>query len=54
MPAGGPKVVLATEKLIGQAGDSLRLGDTFTNEFALNANKSLGYTTTTTPADGNG
>jgi NitT/TauT family transport system substrate-binding protein len=54
MPAGGPKVVLATEKLIGQADDSVKLGDTFTNEFALNANKSEGYTTTTTPADGNG
>ncbi|MDH6576576.1 ABC transporter substrate-binding protein [Kitasatospora sp. MAP5-34] len=54
MPAGGPKNVLATEKLIGTKTDSVNLGTTFTNEFALNANKTLGVTPTTTPADSSG
>ncbi|MEY9893078.1 NitT/TauT family transport system substrate-binding protein [Catenulispora sp. MAP12-49] len=50
MPAGGPKVVLATEKLIGNADDSVNLGTTFTNTFAIKANQLDGFTTTTTPA----
>ncbi|NUR58461.1 MAG: ABC transporter substrate-binding protein [Catenulispora sp.] len=54
MPAGGPKIVLDTEKLVGKADDSVKLGDTFTNEFAMNANKQEGYTVSTTPADSNG
>jgi sulfonate transport system substrate-binding protein len=54
MPAGGPKTVLATEKLVGAATDSVNLGATFTNEFAIAANKLEGFTTTTTPADSNG
>jgi NitT/TauT family transport system substrate-binding protein len=54
MPAGGPKTVLATEKLVGAATDSVNLGTTFTNEFAIAANKLEGYSTTTTPADSNG
>ncbi|MFE9426493.1 ABC transporter substrate-binding protein [Kitasatospora sp. NPDC006697] len=55
MPAGGPKNVLATEKLVGVKGaESVDLGKTFTNEFAQAADKALGVTPTTTPADGNG
>jgi NitT/TauT family transport system substrate-binding protein len=54
MPAGGPRTILATEKLLGKADDSVKLGDTFTNEFAMNANKQEGYTVSTTPADSNG
>jgi len=50
MPAGGPKVVLATEKLIGNADDSVDLGKTFTNAFAIKANQVEHFTTTTTPA----
>lgn len=54
MPAGGPKTVLATEKLVGVKTDQVNLGTTFTNEFAIAANKTEGFTTTTTPADSNG
>ena len=54
MPAGGPKVVLGTEKLIGKADDSIKLGDTFSNDYAIAANKLENYTTTTTPAGADG
>lgn len=54
MPAGGPKTVLATEELVGHATSSVNLGTTFTNEFAIKANKTEGFTTTTTPAGSNG
>lgn len=54
MPANGPKTVLATEKLVGVKTDSVTLGTTFTNEFALAANKTEGFTPSTTPADSNG
>jgi len=50
MPAGGPKTVLAMEQLIGTATSPVNLATTFTNEFALAANKTEGYTVTTTPA----
>ena len=50
MPAGGPKTVLATEELVGHATSKVNLGTTFTNEFALKANKTEGFKTTTTPA----
>ncbi|WP_371567398.1 ABC transporter substrate-binding protein [Streptomyces canus] len=50
MPAGGPKTVLATEELVGHATSKVNLGTTFTNEFALKANKIEGFKTTTTPA----
>jgi NitT/TauT family transport system substrate-binding protein len=50
MPAGGPKTILATEKLIGAADDSVNLSATFTNDFAIKANQLEGFTTTTTPA----
>ena len=54
MPAGGPKTVLATEELVGQATSKVNLGTTFTNDFAIKANKLEGFTTTTTPAGSNG
>lgn len=54
MPAGGPKTVLATEELVGHATSSVNLGTTFTNEFALKANKTEGFKTTTIPAGPNG
>lgn len=46
--------MLATEKLVGVKTDQVNLGTTFTNEFAIAANKTEGFTTTTTPADSNG
>ncbi|HEU5332484.1 MAG TPA: ABC transporter substrate-binding protein [Actinocrinis sp.] len=54
MPAGGPKTVLKMEELIGSATSGVNLGTTFTNDFAVAANKSEGYTTTTTPAGSDG
>jgi NitT/TauT family transport system substrate-binding protein len=54
MPAGGPKTALATEELVGHATSSVNLGTTFTNEFAIAANKLEGFNTTTTPAGPNG
>ncbi|MFF4357119.1 ABC transporter substrate-binding protein [Streptomyces sp. NPDC001604] len=54
MPAGGPKTSLATEKLVGNVTSSVDLSKTFTNEFALQANKTEGFKTTTTPAGPNG
>lgn len=54
MPAGGPKTVLAMEVLIGTATSSVDLGTTFTNDFALAANKTEGYTVTTTLAGASG
>ncbi|MGW3094374.1 ABC transporter substrate-binding protein [Streptomyces sp. NPDC001102] len=54
MPAGGPKTSLATEQLVGNVTTSVDLGKTFTNEFALNANKKEGFTPATTPAGADG
>jgi NitT/TauT family transport system substrate-binding protein len=54
MPAGGPKTALATERLVGNVTSSVDLGKTFTNEFAVAANKKEGFTTTTTPAGSDG
>ena len=50
MPAGGPKTVLAMEELIGNATSSVNLAATFTNDFAIAANKKEGYTPSTNPA----
>ncbi|OIK23483.1 ABC transporter substrate-binding protein [Streptomyces malaysiense] len=50
MPAGGPKTSLATEQLVGSVKGSVDLSKTFTNEFALQANRTEGFKTTTTPA----
>lgn len=54
MPAGGPKTSLATEQLVGNVKGSVDLSKTFTNDFAVKANKAEGFTTTTTPAGANG
>lgn len=54
MPAGGPETVMATEKAIGADVSSVKLSSTFTNTFAIAANKAEGYTTTTTPEPANG
>ncbi|MFI1093708.1 ABC transporter substrate-binding protein [Streptomyces sp. NPDC020917] len=54
MPAGGPKTALATEKMVGTVTSPVDLGTTFTNEFAINANKKEGFTTTTNPAGADG
>jgi NitT/TauT family transport system substrate-binding protein len=50
MPAGGPKVVYAMEKLIGVDVAKVTLANTFTNDFAMKANQLEGFTTTTSPA----
>jgi NitT/TauT family transport system substrate-binding protein len=54
MPAGGPKVVYAMEKQIGVDTSKVTLGNTFTNAFALKANKLEHQKVTTTPAGPNG
>ncbi|MEV5937596.1 ABC transporter substrate-binding protein [Streptomyces sp. NPDC051994] len=54
MPAGGPTTSLATEKLVGTVKGSVDLSKTFTNDFAIKANKTEGFKTTTTPAGPNG
>jgi len=54
MPAGGPETVLATEKAIGVDTSKVNIGATFTNTFAIAANKLEGFTTTTTPEPANG
>ncbi|WP_030926793.1 ABC transporter substrate-binding protein [Streptomyces sp. NRRL S-646] len=54
MPAGGPKTSLATEKLVGNVKGSVDLSKTFTNDFAVQANKTEGFKTTTAPAGANG
>ncbi|KUN09310.1 ABC transporter substrate-binding protein [Streptomyces yokosukanensis] len=54
MPAGGPKTALATEQMVGTVTSSVDLGKTFTNAFAIDANKKEGFTTTTTPAGSDG
>jgi NitT/TauT family transport system substrate-binding protein len=54
MPSGGPKTALTTEQLVGNVTSSVDLSTTFTNEFALDANKKEGFTTTTIPAGAGG
>lgn len=50
MPAGGPKVIFAMEKGNGVDTSKVSIAGTFTNQYAIAANKLEGYTTTTTPA----
>jgi NitT/TauT family transport system substrate-binding protein len=50
MPAGGPKTVYAMEKALGVNVSKVKVGDTFTNTYALKANKLEGFTVQTTPA----
>jgi NitT/TauT family transport system substrate-binding protein len=54
MPAGGPKTVLAMEKVIGTNVSKVTLSKTFTNDFAMAANRKEGFTTTTAPAGASG
>jgi NitT/TauT family transport system substrate-binding protein len=54
MPANGPKTVYAMEKLIGTDVSQVTLANTFTNEFALAANKLEGFNPTTPPAGADG
>ena len=44
MPANGPATVLAVEKLAGKVKGSVDLTTTYTNDFAVQANKLEGYT----------
>jgi len=50
MPAGGPKTVYAMEKLIGVDTTKVNLATTFTNSYAIQANKLEGTQVTTSPA----
>ncbi len=54
MPAGGPKVIFAMEKGNGVDTSKVTISNTFTNKYALAANKLEGTTTTTTPAGADG
>ena len=44
MPANGPQTVLAVEKLVGNAPQPINLAGTYTNSFAIAANRLEGYT----------
>jgi NitT/TauT family transport system substrate-binding protein len=54
MPAGGPKTVYAMEKVIGTDVSKVKLANTFTNTFAIKANRLEGFKTTTAPAGASG
>ncbi|HEY5320480.1 MAG TPA: ABC transporter substrate-binding protein [Galbitalea sp.] len=54
MPAGGPKVIQAMEKAIGTDVSKVSIAGTFTNKYAVAANKLEGFTTTTKPAGATG
>lgn len=54
MPAGGPKVIFSMEKALGVDVSSLTYQGTFTNSYAIAANKLEGYKITTKPAGANG
>ena len=54
MPAGGPKVIFAMEKGNGVDTSKVSIAGTFTNKYAMAANKLGGFTTTTTPAGADG
>ncbi|ALE04370.1 ABC transporter substrate-binding protein (plasmid) [Arthrobacter sp. ERGS1:01] len=54
MPAGGPKVIFAMEKGNGVDTSKVTIAGTFTNKYALAANKLEGFTTTTVPAGADG
>ena len=43
MPAGGPTVIMAISKLAGVITGPVNLSTTYTNSFAITANKDLGY-----------
>lgn len=50
MPAGAPKVIFDMEKTIGVDTSKVPIGGTFTNKYALAANKLEGFTISSTPA----
>jgi NitT/TauT family transport system substrate-binding protein len=54
MPAGGPKTIYAMEKVLGVDVNKVHMADTFTNSYAMKANKLEGFETTTTPATSSG
>jgi NitT/TauT family transport system substrate-binding protein len=54
MPAGGSKTDYAMQKLIGTDVSKVTLANTFTNDFAIEANRVEGFTATTTPAGADG
>lgn len=54
MPSGGRRTSLATEKLVGDVKTSVDLSNTFTNGFAVQADRTEGFRTTTPPAGPNG
>jgi len=54
MPANGPKTIYSMEKTLGTDVSKVTLANTFTNSFALQANKLEGFTPTTTPAGADG
>ncbi|HET8601279.1 MAG TPA: ABC transporter substrate-binding protein [Segeticoccus sp.] len=54
MPAGGPKTIYAMEKALGVDVSKVTLANTFTNKYALKANKLEGFKVTTTPAGAQG
>ncbi len=54
MPAGGPKTIYAMEKVLGVDVGKVDLATTFTNSYAMKANKLEGFKVTTTPATATG
>ncbi|MCU1528319.1 MAG: transporter substrate-binding protein [Frondihabitans sp.] len=54
MPTSGPKVIFAMEKALGVDTSKVSISGTFTNKYALAADKLEGITVTTTPAGSNG
>ncbi|MEO8906968.1 MAG: ABC transporter substrate-binding protein [Microbacteriaceae bacterium] len=50
MPAGGPKVIFSMEKALGVDTSNISISGTFTNTYAIAANKLEGFTMTTKPA----
>jgi NitT/TauT family transport system substrate-binding protein len=52
--AGGPKVIFEMEKGNGVDTSKVTISNTFTNKYALAANKLECYTPTTTPAGADG
>jgi NitT/TauT family transport system substrate-binding protein len=54
MPAGGPKTIYAMEKVLGVDVNKVTLANTFTNTYAMKANKLEGLSVSTTPAGSSG
>jgi NitT/TauT family transport system substrate-binding protein len=54
MPAGGPKTIYAMEKVLGVDVAKVKLANTFTNDYAMKANKLEGLKVQTSPAGTSG